>query len=40
MVDTWDDAELADQADWINSGFGDFESFIYNFLIGGGGESF
>ncbi len=35
-VDSWDDMELADQPEWMGSGFGEFESFIYNFLIGGG----
>ena len=38
MVDSWDDAELAEQPEWVSSGFGAFESFILNFLVGGGGE--
>ncbi len=34
---SWEDEVLSEKADWISSGFGEFESFIYDFLIGGGG---
>ena len=36
IVDSWDDTELADLPEWVSSGFGPFESFVLDFLLGGG----
>eukprot|EP00955_Chlamydomonas_euryale_P071257 361009-Chlamydomonas_euryale.AAC.2 len=36
---SWEDAELAERSDWAASGFGAFESFVYEFLIGRGEQA-
>ncbi|KAG1680578.1 hypothetical protein FOA52_015025 [Chlamydomonas sp. UWO 241] len=36
---SWEDALLTDQPDWEPSGFGALESFVYDFLVGRGGNA-